>query len=94
MTVKLNSFSNGNLSLDHAGMAADTLASIFNDMIQAAINAETEGWETEASQKIFEKTFWKIYNKIGFIETDKFRHPHQADRSTFQTTTLFEKATK
>ena len=94
MTVKLNSFSNKDLSLNHAGMAADTLASIFNDMIQAAINAEAKGWESEASQEIFEKTFWRIYNTIGFIETDKFRHPHQADRSTFQTTTLFEKATK
>tara|TARA_B100000212_G_scaffold118949_1_gene88875 strand:+ start:377 stop:658 length:282 start_codon:yes stop_codon:yes gene_type:complete len=93
MTVKLNSFSNKNLSLDHAKMTADTLASIFNDMIQASINMEAKGYESEASKEIFEKTFWRIYNTIGFIETDKFRHPHQAGREG-NNKTIFENATK
>ena len=92
MTVKLDSFSNKNLSLDHAGMAADTLASIFNTMIQASIDMEAEGYDSKATEKIYDKTFWKIYNAIGFIETDKFRHPHQVDRGSNKT--VFEKATK
>ena len=92
MTVKLDSFSNKNLSLDHAGMAADTLAEIFNTMIQASIDMEAEGYDSKATERIYDKTFWKIYNKIGFIETDKFRHPHQADRGSNKT--VFEKATK
>lgn len=93
MTVKLNSFSNKDLSLNHAGMAADTLASIFNDMIQASINLEATGYENKEAKEIFEKTFWCIYNRIGFIETDKFRHPHQAGREG-NNKTIFEKATK
>ena len=93
MTVKLNSFSNKDLSLNHAGMAADTLASIFNDMIQASINLEATGYENEAAKEIFGKTFWRIYNTIGFIETDKFRHPHQLGREG-SNKTIFEKATK
>ena len=93
MTVKLDSFSNKNLSLDHAKMTADTLASIFNDMIQASINLEATNYEDKEAKEIFEKTFWRIYNTIGFIETDKFRHPHQVGREG-NSKTIFEKATK
>lgn len=93
MTVKLNSFSNKDLSLNHAGMAADTLALIFNTMIQASIDMEAEGYNSKATERIYDKTFWKIYNAIGFIETDKFRHPHQAGRQG-NNKTIFEKATK
>lgn len=93
MTVKLNSFSNKDLSLNHAGMAADTLASIFNDMIQDSINLEATGYEDKEAKEIFQKAFWRIYNRINFIETDKFRHPHQAGREG-NGKTIFEKATK
>lgn len=93
MTVKLNSFSNKDLSLNHAGMAADTLASIFNTMIQASIDLEAKGYDSKESKEIFEKSFWKIYNNIGFIETDKFRHPHYAGRQG-NDKTIFELATK
>ena len=80
MTVKLNSFSNKDLSLNHAGMAADTLAEIFNIMMEAGKEMSDAEFDSAVTDKAFEQTFWKIYNKISFLETDKHRHPHNEYR--------------
>jgi|TARA_R100000482_G_scaffold85443_1_gene34225 hypothetical protein len=75
MTVKLNSFSNSNLSLDHAKICADTLASIVNDILETEQKMCDSNFDTAKCQELGENAFWKIYNYISFIETDKNIHP-------------------
>ena len=75
MTVKLNSFSNSNLSLDHAKICADTIASIVNDIYETEKKMWDSDFDTAKCQELGENVFWKIYNYISFIETDKNIHP-------------------
>ena len=75
MVIKLNSFSNKGCTLEDAQTCVNQLADVVNVVLEAAKKMTDAEHDDSVCKEVFEDTYWKLYNRLSYLETDKHRHP-------------------
>ena len=75
MVIKLNSFSNKGCTLEDAQTCVNQLADVVNVVLGAAKKMTDAEHDDSVCKEVFELTYWKLYNRLSYLETDKHRHP-------------------